>query len=95
MARKSNSKSNATQTFSITAPSALSVQLVGDFTRWQEHPIALQKGSGGVWRATIDLEPGEHRHRFLIDGQWQDDPECTLRVPNPYGSQDSVRRVSA
>jgi hypothetical protein len=27
------------QTFSINAPTALSVLLVGDFTRWQQNPI--------------------------------------------------------
>jgi hypothetical protein len=29
-----------------------------------------------------------------VDGQWRDDPECALHVPNPYGSQDSVRQVA-
>jgi 1,4-alpha-glucan branching enzyme len=95
MARKSSPRANRkTQTFSIAAPTAQSVQLVGDFTQWQERPIMLTKQGGGVWSSTIELESGEHRYRFLVDGQWSDDPECTLRVPNPYGSQDAVRRVS-
>ena len=82
------------QTFSFTAPSAMSVQLVGDFTHWKEHPINLHKGLGGIWRTSIDLEPGTHRYRFLVDGQWRDDPECKVRVPNPYGSQDDIRQVN-
>jgi len=53
----------------------LSVQLVGDFTQWQERPIKLQKGADGVWRATVKLEPGTHHYRFLVDGEWRDDPE--------------------
>jgi len=81
------------QGFSFTAPSASSVQLVGDFTDWQEHPIHLQKSSGGVWRAKVELNPGEHHYRFVVDGEWRDDPECKLRIPNPYGGQDSVRQV--
>lgn len=93
MTRKSNhEKSKKTQTFSIAAPTAQSVQLVGDFTQWKEGPINLEK-EGGVWRTTVELEPGEHHYRFLVDGQWRDDPECALRVPNPYGSQDAVRQV--
>jgi len=96
MARKTNNdKGSTTQVFSITAPAAQSVQLVGDFTHWQERPINLRKEGSGVWRATVELKPGEHRYRFLVDGQWRDDPECTLRVENPYGSHDSVRQVSA
>ena len=96
MARKSHhEKSMKTRTFSIKAPSAQSVQLVGDFTHWKERPVSLHKDSNGLWRATVELEPGEHHYRFLVDGQWRDDPECTARVPNPYGSQDSVVQVSA
>src|SRR5436190_489587 len=26
--------------------------------------------------------------------EWHDDPNCALRVPNPFGSQDSVRMVA-
>ena len=94
MARKTNNSGSKTQLFSITAPTALSVQLVGDFTHWKERPINLHKATSGVWRTKVELEPGEHHYRFLIDGQWRDDPECTVRVPNPYGSQDAVRQVT-
>jgi len=81
------------QTFSITAPTALSVHLVGDFTHWQEKPMALKKGRDGVWKVTVPLSPGTYHYRFLVDGQWRDDPECTLRVPNPFGGEDAVRQV--
>ncbi len=81
------------QTFSITAPEATSVMLVGSFTHWQKEPIRLKKESAGVWRVTLELPPGTHHYRFIVDGQWCDDPECTLRVANPYGTQDSVRQV--
>jgi 1,4-alpha-glucan branching enzyme len=95
MARQTgDSDHTKTQTFSITAPTADSVQLVGDFTHWQAEPINLHKEGSGIWRTTVKLEPGEHHYRFLVDGQWRDDPECTVRVPNPYGSQDSVRQVN-
>lgn len=72
----------------------MSVQLVGDFTHWQEKPIPMQKGADGIWRATVEVQLGAHHYRFLVDGQWRDDPECTLRVPNPYGSQNAVRQVA-
>lgn len=81
------------QTFAFTAPEAMSVQLVGDFTNWQERPISMQKGADGVWRTTVELPPGTYHYRFLVDGQWRDDPECALRVPNPFGTQNAVRQV--
>jgi 1,4-alpha-glucan branching enzyme len=59
-----------------------------------EGPYKADGWLNSLWRTTVELKPGEHHYRFLVDGQWQDDPECTLRVPNPYGSQDAVRQVS-
>lgn len=83
-----------TQHFAFTAPEAMSVQLVGDFTHWQQDPINLQKDPDGVWRIAVALKPGTYHYRFLVDGQWRDDPECALYVPNPYGSRDAVREVN-
>ena len=67
------------QTFRFSAPAAMSVLLVGDFTHWQRKGIPMQKGKDGIW--------------FIVDNEWRDDPEGTLRVPNPYGSQNMVRQV--
>jgi 1,4-alpha-glucan branching enzyme len=99
MAKKTSSKNigngnGRAQNFSIRAPDALSVQLVGDFTHWRERPISLQKGAGGVWRASVELPPGTHHYRFVVDGEWRDDPECALRSPNPFGGQDMMRQVA-
>lgn len=92
MAKKN--KNIQEQNFGFRAPAALSVQLVGDFTHWQESPISLQKGRDGVWRASVPLTPGTYHYRFLVDGQWRDDPECTLRVANPFGSDNMTREVA-
>jgi 1,4-alpha-glucan branching enzyme len=101
MAKKHNANGAKTtvrngriQNFSFAAPTAMSVQLVGDFTHWQQQPISMRKGADGIWRTTVELQPGPHHYRFLMDGEWRDDPECTMHVPNPYGSQDAVRQVA-
>lgn len=91
MARKLTKQKK--QQFSITAPSAMSVLLAGDFTHWQQKPIPMKKEPNGVWRASIDLEPGKYHYRFIVDGEWRDDPECTLRVTNPFGTENAVRQV--
>lgn len=101
MAKQSNKPSTtvkattANQTFSFDAPGATSVILVGDFTHWQKNPISLRKNADGIWRTAVPLTPGEHHYRFLVDGEWRDDPECAVRVPNPFGGQDAVVRVSS
>lgn len=83
-----------TQKFTYVTPVATSVQLVGDFTNWEKKPIPLHREQDGIWRAAIRLEPGTHYYRFLVDGQWRDDPECPLLVPNPFGSLNAVRQVN-
>jgi len=81
------------QTFSFKSPAAHSVLLAGDFTRWMENPIPLRKQPDGVWRATASLTPGTYHYRFVVDGEWQDDPECKVRVQNPFGTQNSVVEI--
>lgn len=83
------------QQFSFRAPGGLSVQLLGDFTHWQKQPVHLKKENDGIWRTSVQLEPGTYHYRFVVDGQWHDDPECTLRVPNPFGSENMIREVAS
>ena len=93
--KTSQTKTNHTskRTFTFSDPAAGSVQLLGDFTHWQEEPINLRKGARGLWQAEVELPPGAHHYRFLVDGQWRDDPNCNARVPNAFGSQDCVCQI--
>ena len=81
------------QEFTYRAAGATSVALVGDFTNWQEKPIAMKPAGAGIWKVSVPLAPGTHHYKFMVDGEWRDDPECTLRVPNPFGTENAVRRV--
>ena len=82
------------QTFYFTAPAAASVLLAGDFTHWEKNALPMRCNKNGVWSVAVALAPGAHAYRFIVDGQWQDDPDCTIRVPNPFGTQDMVRQVA-
>jgi 1,4-alpha-glucan branching enzyme len=92
MARKESTPKK--ETFRFSAADATSVLLVGDFTHWQARPLPMRKGPDGIWMASVDLPAGTHTYRFIVDGEWRDDPECTIHVGNPYGGQDMVRRVA-
>ena len=92
MARKESDPK--TETFHFTASGATSVLLVGDFTHWESRPIPMRKGPDGIWTAAVELSPGNHSYRFIVDGEWRDDPECTIHVANPYGGEDMIRRVA-
>ena len=34
-----------------------------------------------------------YRYRFLVDGEWRDDPDCKFTIANPFGNADAVVRV--
>lgn len=76
--------------FSIYAPEANSVKIAGNFTDWEQNAIELKKYKNGNWKTTVSLEPGRYEYRFIVDGQWRDDPSCSLKVPNPYGSENCL-----
>jgi 1,4-alpha-glucan branching enzyme len=92
MNKQTNSKKKVT--FSIVAPDATVVTLAGSFTNCNQAPIELKKEKNGVWKKTLTLDPGSYEYRLLVDGQWQDDPQCEQRVPNPFGTQNCLRLVA-
>jgi 1,4-alpha-glucan branching enzyme len=82
------------ETFTFKDSGAANVALVGDFTDWERHPIALKRERDGMWSTTVALEPGPHEYRFLVDGQWRDDAQCAVRRANPFGAENCVRDVA-
>ena len=89
------SKQNQVKTvFTFQAPNATTVELAGDFTGWELSPLGLKKLKNGLWKTTVSLAAGCYQYRFLVDGQWQDDPACTTRVPSPFGVENCVRQLS-
>jgi len=81
-------------TFSFAAPQAQDVRLVGDFSNWEQNPIAMKRLKNGQWKTTVALETGQHEYRYLMDGKWIDDPNCSAKVPNSFGSQNCLCFVS-
>ena len=80
--------------FQLEAPSAKSVKLAADFTNWEKFPLDMIRSEDGVWHAMIPLSLGNYFYRFIVDGQWSDDPRSTRSVPNPFGSLNAVKRVT-
>jgi 1,4-alpha-glucan branching enzyme len=70
--------------FSLVAPEANEVELVGSFNNWdREHGVKLKRNSNGVWHTKLDLTPGRHLYKFIIDGAWCADPANENRsAPN-------------
>lgn len=79
--------------FKISAPEAKKVSLAGDFNNWDIDSHLFKRDSKGTWKITVELELGRYEYRFLIDGEWQNDTNCTCYIPNPYNSENCVLTV--
>ena len=79
--------------FHLEAPAAGSVKLAADFTDWEKSPLDLIRSEDGVWFAIVPLLPGSYAYRFIVDGQWCDDPQPWQRIANPFGTTNAVVSV--
>ena len=75
--------------FAIEAADAAHVQLAGDFNDWTSNGSDMEP-IGGVWTKVVKLPPGRYRYRYVIDGQWHNDPLNAVVEPSPYGGHDSI-----
>ena len=80
-------------TFKLIAPEAEQVVLTGSFNGWAQDGTPLKRDAKGVWKTQISLPPGTYEYRFRVDGTWRDDPDCSDRVPNGFGSENCIRVV--
>lgn len=76
--------------FSLQAPDAGEVYLVGDFNNWDGGIHKMRKMKGGVYKKSIKLKPGRYEYRFVVDGDWWTDPTNENRCSSPYGTDNSV-----
>jgi 1,4-alpha-glucan branching enzyme len=81
-------------TFEIMAPGANKVLLAGDFTSWDKSTVALEKDKKGIWKTEVNLKPGKHQYKFVVDGKWVTDPTNKATVRNAFGSENSLREVT-
>ena len=79
--------------FEFLAPEAQCVFLAGDFNNWDSSSDAMKKDKKGIWKISLSLKPGRYEYRFLVDGNWENDPSCCNCVPNEFGSENCVRIV--
>jgi 1,4-alpha-glucan branching enzyme len=79
--------------FSLLAPQAEKVSVVGDFNDWNLTKHPLKKDKKGAWKISLNLLPGTYQYRFFVDGEWQSDPNCTECVENPFGALNCVKKV--
>jgi 1,4-alpha-glucan branching enzyme len=75
--------------FSLESLHAGEVILMGDFNQWNPKKHPMKKDNNGVWKKTTLLFPGKYEYRFLVDNQWENDPENNQTCLNRFGSKNN------
>jgi len=79
--------------FKISAPDAQQVFLAGSFNEWSASADPMRKDQSGVWKKAKRLSPGSYQYKFIVDGVWTLDPDCTATLPNQHGTANNVVAV--
>ena len=80
-------------TFKLEASGAKEAILVGDFNSWDEKKHRMKKDNKGRWNKIVTLSPGRYEYKFLVDGEWQNDPSNDQVVPNSFGTLNNILTV--
>ncbi|GAB4377132.1 MAG: hypothetical protein Kow0042_24400 [Calditrichia bacterium] len=71
------------------------IQLFGSFNSWNRESLRLKDpDNDGIFEITVPLEPGRYEYKYWVDGEEILDPENPLKVPNPFGSYNSLLEVA-
>lgn len=80
-------------TFTLHAPEAQEVFLAGSFNKWNTSDLPMKQDESGTWKVAVNLEPGVYEYRFIVNGGWQNDPNCKECCDNAFGTSNSLVRI--
>ncbi|MGH9931172.1 MAG: DUF3471 domain-containing protein [Pyrinomonadaceae bacterium] len=65
------------------------VALAGSFNNWNQSQYICGK-ERDEWVCRVDLEPGKHAYKFIVNGDWLLDPANPNTEDDDYGVKNSV-----
>lgn len=73
------------------------VRIAGDFNGWVPdrgvRSLIASEGQTRVWTKVLTLEPGTYQYRYVVDGEWREDPANPQSAPGPTGQPNSILHV--
>jgi len=79
-------------------PDANDVRIAGDFNGWVPdkgvRSLIESEGQTRVWTKILRLTPGTYQYRYVVDGEWREDPENPELISSAIGGRNSVLVVS-
>ena len=81
--------------FELACPEASAVYITGTFNNWDPTARRMKrtKKSEPLFVAVLDLPPGRHEFKYVVDGEWVCCPSSET-VPNEVGGQNSIIDVT-
>jgi hypothetical protein len=80
--------------FSVVAPEAASVSIVGDFNHWNAATLPMRRSADGQrWEIEVRLPLGRYSYAFMIDGKISPDPAAPQGGGDDFGAPNSVLMV--
>jgi 1,4-alpha-glucan branching enzyme len=67
---------------------AKSVYVAGSFNQWRQDELKMIR-YGGKWIIHLFLREGTHAYKFIVDGQWINDPANKITRPDGKGNINS------
>jgi hypothetical protein len=74
--------------FTLDAPVAAKVFIVGDMTLWI--PVPMERANDGAWSVELSVEPGRYEFGFLVDGAWYVPPAAKGIVIDEWGQPNAT-----
>ncbi|RUL87041.1 glycogen-binding domain-containing protein [Tautonia sociabilis] len=97
MKKSKRNKNPRPAQLSCHAPQAQAVSVAGTFHDRYPAATPLARDASGDWDVHLDLPPGRHESKFVVDGTWCCEPGCDgphhgcpKCVPNPSGTMNRV-----
>ncbi|MEO1652516.1 MAG: glycogen-binding domain-containing protein, partial [Bacteroidota bacterium] len=73
-------------------PKAKKVYLAGSFNDWHSRLFKCE-WIDGAWEVILELPPGEHTYKYVVDGDWFTDPHNPQTIDDGAGNTNSLLRV--
>ncbi|MFC1585299.1 glycogen-binding domain-containing protein [Fibrobacterota bacterium] len=89
---KSNELKKKKVTFKIKAEKGAKIFVAGSFNGWSMNQHRLNSRNG-AFSTSIMLSRGRHEYKFVVNGEWQPDTECSDWIQNEHGTINSVIRI--
>jgi len=73
---------------------ASDVRIAGDFNGWVPdkgvRSLIEAEGETRIWTKILQLAPGRYQYRYVVDGEWREDPDNPEGVASQVGGRNSV-----